>query len=196
MDRGELLRCLKSICAYVKDRDALLIIGSQAAHASIEDSAIPEVVQLSREVDIAFTPSQPTVADSFLEDLNAADFWLGEGSAYADQNGFYMEFVDPGVLVLPADWQHHLKLLPVRTNEGRVVEIKCLSLEDLAVAKILRGTYKDKTFVAEFLESGHLDLAAIAGLIEGDLLFPAGYADSISLMRQRALDFLEQLGHD
>ena len=107
-----------------------------------------------------------------------------------------MEFVDPGVLVLPADWQHHLKLLPVRTNEGRVVEIKCLSLEDLAVAKILRGTDKDKTFVAEFLESGHLDLAAIAGLIEGDLLFPAGYADSISLMRQRALDFLEQLGHD
>lgn len=194
MEHRELLRCLRSVCAYLENPASLLIVGSQAAFASLDQSEIPDVVKFSREVDVSFNSHPLQLSDAMIDDLNAADFWLGEGSQFALDNGFYMEFVEPSVLILPADWRNHLRSIAVPTTAGDEVSVNCLGLDELAVAKLMRGLDKDKAFVAGLVETGHVDVYTLHGLIEDELEFHPGYLGTIDLMRERALSFLQSLG--
>lgn len=194
MKREELIHCLRSVCAHVPEFANLVVIGSQTIYGIQPNAEAPATVQMSREVDISFLIEPRDVSDALLDSVNAADFWLGEGSHYAETHGFYMEFVEPGVLVLPARWREFVTTIRVPLTDGKTAKFPCLGIEEAAVAKLMRGMDKDKAFVSELIESGSLDRYVLQGLIEDELEFAPGYAPTITEMRRRALEFLRPKG--
>lgn len=193
MNREEVLTCLKSVCAHALEHDRLLLVGSQAVHASLPETELPRAAQLSREVDISYiVPDEGVVNPDFLDSLNAADFFLGEDSVYESVHNFYMEYVPPGTTILPVGWRENLVELQIELVDGSATTISCLGLDELAVSKLLRNSPKDLDFVGELIECDVLDPFMLQGLIQGELEFDEGYLPLIDAMRQRASDFLEQ----
>ena len=83
------------------------------------------------------------------------DARFGEGSAFHETHGVYLQGVDEATCVLPAAWRTRLVRLP--TPDGFQTPVLCLDPHDLAVAKLAAGRPKDIEFVDALLASGHLD---------------------------------------
>ena len=76
-----------------------ILVGSQSVHAPT--NAAPVEVLVSRECDIW--------AKGRFEQLTILENALGRRSAFAEQNGFYVDAIRPDLLVLPKDWESRLK---------------------------------------------------------------------------------------
>ncbi len=88
---------------------------------------------------------------------------FGEGSAFHEENGVYLQCVDETTCVLPDGWNGRLvTLAELPSRAGGSTPVLCLDPHDLAVAKLAAGRPKDIEFVHALLASGHLDLGAIA----------------------------------
>ena len=117
-------------------KDAVLVIGSQAIHASI-NFHLPEA-QRSIEVDIAALKDD----DGSLADL--IDGSIGELSMFQDTFGYYAQGVTPQTAVVPKGWRK--RLVPYLTPGTGGITAYCLELHDLWISKAIAGRPKDKEF--------------------------------------------------
>jgi hypothetical protein len=141
----------------------LLVIGSQALHASVSGELPPEAAR-SVEVDVAALHGD---AEGRLADL--IDGSIGEASMFHATFGYYAQGVVETTAVLPGGWRERLLRFESPGTNGVVAW--CLEPHDLWVSKAIAGRPKDLEFCRALLERaivapGRLRerLAAVAGI--------------------------------
>lgn len=125
--------------------DRVIVIGSQALHATVEGD-LPEEALRSIEVDVAVEGD----TDGALADL--IDGSIGEASMFQATFGYYAQGVVTTTAVLPVGWEERLR--PFETPATNGVVALCLEVHDLWVAKAIAGRPKDIEFCAALLEKG------------------------------------------
>jgi hypothetical protein len=130
----------------------LLVIGSQAVHASMTGE-LPIEAARSVEVDVAVRGD----ADGRLADL--VDGAIGEASMFHDTFGYYAQGVVESTARLPDGWQS--RLVPFATQATRGVTAWCLELHDLWISKAVAGRQKDLEFCRALLEHGVVEAATL-----------------------------------
>jgi hypothetical protein len=137
----------------VLGRHEVLVIGSQALHASVEGELPPEASR-SIEVDVAVLQGDP---DGRLADL--IDGSIGEASMFHATFGYYAQGVIESTAVLPAGWQGRLVRFESPGTNGVVAW--CLEPHDLWVSKAIAGRPKDLEFCRAVAEDGIVDAAQL-----------------------------------
>jgi anti-sigma factor RsiW len=123
----------------------VLVIGSQALHASVEGELPPEASR-SVEVDIAAMDD----ADGRMADL--IDGSIGEASMFHATFGYYAQGVVETTAVLPAGWRDRLVRFETPGTNGVVAW--CLEPHDLWVSKAIAGRPKDIEFCRAVVDRG------------------------------------------
>jgi hypothetical protein len=142
----------------------ILVIGSQAIHASME-GGLPDEVTRSAEVDVAV----PGDVDGSKADL--IDGSIGEASMFHSTFGYYAQGVVETTARLPTGWRE--RLIRYETPATNGVVALCLEPHDLWISKAIAGRPKDREFcrallAAEVVEAERLRsrLAAVEGVDE------------------------------
>ena len=141
MNRQQFAHTIRAAAAILGVNE-VLVIGSQAAHASI-DNPFP-VVHRSIETDIAILDDK----DGRAADL--IDGSIGEASLFQETYGYYAQGVEPKPAILPVGWKE--RLVKFSSPETNGVTALCLELHDLWISKALAGRAKDREFCSEFLK--------------------------------------------
>lgn len=136
MNREEFDHAIRAAGA-VLGVDELLVIGSQAIHASLGEDVPPEA-RRSIEVDIV-PPDDP---DGTRADL--VDGSIGEGSMFHDSFGYYAQGVSETTAVLPDGWRD--RLVRYGTPATNNVVAWCLEPHDLWLSKAIAAREKDIEF--------------------------------------------------
>jgi len=131
----------------------VLIIGSQALHASMAGDLPPEASR-SIEVDVAAMRDD---ADGRMADL--IDGSIGEASMFHATFGYYAQGVVETTAVLPAGWRERLVRFESPGTNGVVAW--CLEPHDLWVSKAIAGRPKDLEFCRALVERGLVDEARL-----------------------------------
>jgi len=132
--------------------DEVLVIGSQALHASM-DEPLPEEALRSIEVDIAVIGDE----DGRLADL--IDGSIGEASMFHETFGYYAQGVVEQTAVLPTGWKDRLVRFESPGTNGVVA--LCLELHDLWISKAIANRQKDIEFCRALLDIGVVDSAEL-----------------------------------
>ncbi len=132
--------------------DEVLVIGSQAVHASL-DEPLPEEALRSIEVDIAVIGDE----DGHLADL--IDGSIGEASMFHETFGYYAQGVVEQTAVLPTGWKDRLVRFESPGTNGVVA--LCLELHDLWISKAIANRQKDIEFCRALLDIGVVDPAEL-----------------------------------
>ena len=151
MNRLQLEHVLRA-CGSIAGCREIVVIGSQALLASFPDA--PEALLRSMEVD-CYPLDDPAKADLI-------DGSIGELSPFHETFGYYAHGIGPETAVLPAGWKPRVVRLENEHTGGTVG--LCLSLQDLAVSKLLAGREKDIEFVREMLRACLVTEATIRAL--------------------------------
>src|SRR5437762_3446026 len=127
MQRPQLEAALRA-AAEVSNQPDLVLVGSQSVHAHTLEP--PPEVLVSEECDIF-------VKGTF-EKFEAVASVLGKNSSFHVANGFFVDPVEPGILLLPSGWDARLKAM--RFGE---ITAWCLDVNDLVISKLNAGRLKD-----------------------------------------------------
>ena len=143
--------------AAKESKSKLIIIGSQAFFAATQSNKIPEIIEISDEVDIF--PEN-------ISDVESIECRIGEKSEYFDKYGIYahaLEDIDRHMLT--EGWRERLVPYKVKDEpQGKEYEVFCLSLADVCVNKLCFGRPKDYDFVSSVVSSGHVSMEDIESL--------------------------------
>lgn len=138
----------------------VLVIGSQAIHASI-DFALPEAAR-SIEVDVAALDDR----DGGKADL--IDGAIGELSVFQETYGYYAQGVTVETAVLPKGWRR--RLVPYESVATGGVRALCLEPHDLWISKAIAGREKDRDFCFALIRKSLVQPATLRrrlGTVEG-----------------------------
>jgi hypothetical protein len=166
MQRAQLETALTA-AATVAGVNEFILVGSQSVHAHTD--AAPVEVLVSRECDIW--------AKARFEKLTIVEDALGRKSSFAEQNGFYVDAIQPDIVLLPKDWESRLKPLRV----GAVIAW-CLDVNDLVVSKLNAGRLKDYEFINAILR---LKLAQFDEVVRLVQTLPDPHQQAVLLARLR-----------
>ena len=136
MRKNELKTALKAAARVARERE-FFVIGSQAIHAQCRHP--PAEVLLSQECDL-YPRNHPETAALL-------DRELGRSSAFARQNGFYVDVVAPEIASLPEGWEKRAKQFRV----GRI-SASCVEVHDLLASKLAASRLKDLEFAGAILK--------------------------------------------
>jgi hypothetical protein len=128
----------------ILDATEILVIGSQAVHASI-NFEFPEA-ERSIKVDIS------AVEDSDGSKADLIDGSIGELSAFQETFGYFAQGVTPDTATLPRGWRK--RLVPYCTPATNGITALCLDLHDLWISKAVAGRPKDREFCRALLGRG------------------------------------------
>ena len=128
--------------------DEVLVIGSQALHASVTGD-LPFEVSRSVEVDVAVRGDK----DGRRADL--IDGSIGEASMFHATFGYYAQGVVETTAVLPAGWRDRLVRFQTPATSGVVAW--CLEPHDLWVSKAVAGRVKDVEFCTALVQGGFVE---------------------------------------
>lgn len=156
MNREQFEHTVRAAGAVLGIND-ILVIGSQALHASISGE-LPDEASRSVEVDVAVFED----ADGHEADL--IDGSIGEASMFHSTFGYYAHGVAETTAVLPAGWRE--RLVRFETPATRGVVAWCLEPHDLWVSKAIVGRDKDLEFCKALLALGVVDRAVLARRVE------------------------------
>ncbi len=120
----------------------VLVIGSQAIHASLDDEMLPEA-ERSIEVDVS------SLEDDDGSKADLIDGSIGELSVFQDTFGYYAQGVTPGTAALPPGWRD--RLIPYCTPATNGITALCLEAHDLWLSKAIAGRDKDREFCTALL---------------------------------------------
>ncbi|MGF1648700.1 MAG: DUF6036 family nucleotidyltransferase [Kineosporiaceae bacterium] len=152
MKRADLEHILRAASRIADERD-VLVIGSQAIVASVEDEALPAVATASIEADVAFFD------DPDDEKADLVDGAIGELSPFHEMYGYYAQGVSVRTAVLPEGWRDRLVVLDTpATQPGRGV---ALEPHDLVLAKLVAGREKDHAFALALIRAGVVDAVVL-----------------------------------
>jgi hypothetical protein len=143
--------------AAKESKSKLIIIGSQAFFAATRSDIIPEIVEISDEVDIF--PEN-------ISDVESIECRLGEKSEYFERYGIFVHALeDIDRHMLTAGWRERLVPYKVKDNpQGVEYEVLCLSLPDICINKLCFGRPKDYDFVSDVVSKGHIRMKEIESL--------------------------------
>lgn len=137
MNRAAFEHAIRAAGAVLGAKE-VLVIGSQALHASVEGRLPPEALR-SVEVDVAVLGGDP---DGTLADL--IDGSIGEASMFHETFGYYAQGVVESTAVLPLGWRKRLVRYERPGTAGVVAW--CLEVHDLWISKAVAGRPKDLEF--------------------------------------------------
>jgi hypothetical protein len=140
--RAEFEHAIRAAAAVLGVRD-VLVIGSQALHASVEGDLPPEASR-SVEVDVAAIDGDP---EGRMADL--IDGSIGEASMFHATFGYYAQGVVETTAILPAGWRERLVRFETPGTNG--VTAWCLEPHDLWISKAVAGRPKDLEFCRALL---------------------------------------------
>jgi len=141
--REEFEHAIRAAGAVLGVRE-VLVIGSQALHASVTGDLPPEASR-SVEVDVAAMRDD---ADGRMADL--IDGSIGEASMFHATFGYYAQGVVETTAVLPGGWRERLVRFESAGTNGVVAW--CLEPHDLWVSKAIAGRPKDLEFCRALLD--------------------------------------------
>lgn len=144
MKRSEFEHAIRAV-GSILGTDEVLVIGSQALHASVT-SDLPEEAQRSVEIDVAVFGDE----DGAKADL--IDASIGEASMFHETFGYYAQGVTEATAVLPPGWQD--RLIRYETAGTGGVTARCLEPHDLWIAKAIANRPKDREFCSALVERG------------------------------------------
>lgn len=124
--------------------DHVIVIGSQALHASVSEE-LPEEALRSVEADIAVEGDTGRLADLL-------DGSIGEASMFHATFGYYAQGVVEATAVLPSGWRE--RLVRFKTPGTNGVTALCLDVHDLWISKAIAGRPKDVEFCQVLVERG------------------------------------------
>lgn len=152
MRREDFDHAVRASGAVLRVRE-VIVIGSQAIHASVPEG-VPEEALRSVEVDVvAFDDAEERKAD-------LVDGSIGEGSMFHETFGYYAQGVSEAVAILPAGWRE--RLVPYESPGTGGVTAWCLDPHDLWVSKAAAGREKDVVFCRALLDRGLVDRETLA----------------------------------
>ncbi len=141
MNKSQFAHTIRAAAA-VLGVNKVLVIGSQAVHASL-DKLFP-AINRSIETDIAALDDK----DGKMADL--IDGSIGEASLFQDTHGYYAQGVELKTAILPDGWRQ--RLVPFSSPETNGVTAHCLELHDLWISKAMAGRPKDREFCNELIK--------------------------------------------
>ncbi|MFW6089890.1 MAG: DUF6036 family nucleotidyltransferase [Gemmatimonadota bacterium] len=163
MNRAQFEHAIRAAGAIL-DRDEVLVLGSQAIHASIS-GPLPAEAERSIEVDIAVFGDD----DGGRADL--IDGAIGEASMFHATFGYYAQGVVESTATLPDGWRERLVSFSTPATEG--VTARCLEPHDLWISKAIAYRPKDLEFCRALRRDGLVEprvlferLAAVPDLPE------------------------------
>lgn len=148
MRRADLEHIIRA-SADIADDDEIVVLGSQSILGQFPRA--PSELLVSNEADV-YPRNHP-------ERWELIDGSIGELSPFHQTFGYYAQGVEPGTAVLPTGWEG--RLVPISNPNTRGATGLCLEVHDLAIAKLVAGREKDRSF---------LDAALAHGLVSGALL--------------------------
>jgi hypothetical protein len=137
--------------------DEVIVIGSQAIHATMRGD-LPEEAVRSVEVDVALAEDP----DGRRADL--VDGSIGEASMFHSTFGYYAQGVTTKTAVLPRGWESRLFRFETPATNG--VTALCLEAHDLWVAKAIAGRQKDLEFCRALLDRQIVDRELLAARLD------------------------------
>ena len=159
MNREQLHLLLTQAKAIVHHTD-FVIVGSLSILGAVSDP--PRTMVMSIDVD-TYLKNDPQRT----YDLAQA---LGQGSAFEEESGYYLDPVPPSLPSLPEGWQE--RLIPLDFGDVKAFFVQP---DDVAVSKYMRGEERDLRWLLAGLKSGLLDMDTIerriasAPALEGEL---------------------------
>lgn len=151
----------------------LMVIGSQALHATVADD-LPEAAQRSVEVDIvAFDDVDEQKADLI-------DGSIGEASMFHATYGYYAQGVSKSTAILPDGWRDRLVRFETPATNG--VAAWCLEVHDLWISKAVANRDKDREFCQELVNYVLVDRDTLKARLEAVQNLPT---ESQKLIRQQ-----------
>lgn len=154
MKRSEFEHAIRA-AASVLGVTEVLVIGSQALHASVGGNLPPEAAR-SVEVDVAAMRDDPDGAKADLIDGS-----IGEASIFHSTFGYYAQGVVETTAVLPSEWRK--RLVRFETPGTRGVVAWCLEPHDLWVSKAVAGRPKDFEFCRALVKRGLVSTETLRG---------------------------------
>lgn len=136
----------------ILNTDEILVIGSQAVHAWMEEPLPPEA-ERSIEVDVG------VMGDEEGEKADLIDGAIGEASMFHATFGYYAQGVVESTATLPRGWRD--RLVPFTTPATEGVTARCLEAHDLWISKAIAHRPKDLEFCRALLRKS---------VVERDLL--------------------------
>ena len=156
MNRGQFEHAIRAAGAVLGVAE-LLVIGSQAIHASLS-LEIPEEASRSVEVDIA------VFEDTGDRGSMLIDGSIGEASMFHSTFGYYAHGVSVTTAVLPNGWRDRLIRFATPALNGVVAW--CLEPHDLWISKAIAGRDKDLEFCSALLALGLVTPGELATRLE------------------------------
>lgn len=156
--------------------DDLLVIGSQALHASVP-GALPPEAALSVEADIA------ALDDPDEQKADLIDGSIGELSIFRTTFGYYAQGVTESTAILPRGWRD--RLIRYETPATNGVVAWCLEVHDLWISKAIAFRTKDREFCAALMSEDLVDADTLACRLDTvDGLQPELYAHIAGLIER------------
>jgi hypothetical protein len=164
--------------AAVLGEDEILVIGSQAIHATISGDLPPEA-ERSIEADVA------ALEDPDERKADLIDGSIGEASMFHETFGYYAQGVSQSTAVLPDGWRDRLVRYESPATNGVVAW--CLEIHDLWLSKAVAMRDKDVEFCRALARRGlvevhvlRLRLEQLSGIAEEHRAPIARFIDSVS----------------
>ncbi|MEQ1855403.1 MAG: DUF6036 family nucleotidyltransferase [Longimicrobiales bacterium] len=136
----------------------IIVIGSQALHASLEGD-MPEEATRSVEVDVALA------GDSGGRMADLVDGSIGEASMFHEAFGYYAQGVTEQTATLPDGWR--ARLVPFETPATNGVRAMCLEVHDLWIAKAIANRPKDVEFCRALIARRLVDTTTLSERLNG-----------------------------
>jgi hypothetical protein len=136
----------------VLGEDEILVIGSQALHASVQQDLPPEA-ERSVEADVA------ALDDPDDRKADLIDGSIGEASMFHESFGYYAQGVSQVTALAPSGWRDRLVRYESPATNGVVAW--CLEVHDLWLSKAAAMRPKDVEFCAALLDRGLVDAAVL-----------------------------------
>jgi hypothetical protein len=183
------------------ETDVVIVVGSQAVLNSWGNKA-PEEMRTSAEIDLypgnrkAWEEAQKRLAGNDESYLAAAEHIYGiagEGQAFDEIHGFYLDGVDDTTSPLPAKWQTRAAYREFPLANGGTVTAVSPSIEDTIASKLVRLAEKDKMFIEAAYRFRPFDIEAMRERMETIAPFASYTQEYLDACRANASAFLGSL---
>ncbi len=156
MNREQLDHIVRAVTEVVPG-ERVLIIGSQAVLAQVDEVDLPIEATRSIEADVAFFDDPD---DSKADKVDGA---IGELSRFHETFGYYGQGVNVGTATLPESWRHRLvRLEPTSASSP----VWCLEIHDCVVSKLVANRQKDREYAAALLAHGIVSAEILSGRVD------------------------------
>jgi hypothetical protein len=185
--------------ASMFNTEAVIVVGSQAVLLKWGNKA-PDAMRTSGEIDMypanknVWEEAQRRIAGADAVYVEASEYIhqvAGEGSAFDEIHGFYIDGVDETTSPLPLGWQERALYRDVDLGDGRKVTGVSPAIEDTLAAKLIRLREKDAAFIeaAYFFQPFDIDdMKRRMNSIQPFASYTQEYLDGC---RARAVQFLD-----